>query len=231
MEYEMKKIVLLVNIILLSVNTFAAENITQIKPNWKIHDKWIVRTWYAIVDCTITGIVKVGEAPCDVTFEVINTNYIGETPCYELLVKYPPDATGFVIRYKLFYNKDNYKLLQVIDCSRRQNGSFVNIKKYDYLRTSDTSFINSGIPFDLPDFTQATNIVKTVKTFDYIQSIRKDLVENTFDITLKTKIKNNGRTKRTIIQKWDTGLPWPKETKKIDYDGKIIKLSFLKRIK
>ncbi len=231
MEYEMKKIILLVNIILLNVNTFAAENLEQIKPNWKLHDKWIVRTWYSIIDCTITGIVKVGEAPCDVTFEVINTNYIGEVPCYELLVTFPTSEVGSRRQYKLFYNKDTYKLLQVIDCYKRQNGSFVNIKKYDYLRTSDTSYINSEIPFDLPDFTQVTNIVKTVKTFDYIQNIKKDLVENTFDITLKTIIKNNGRTKRMIIQKWDTGLPWPKETKKIDYDGKIIKSSFLKRIK
>jgi len=220
------------NILLLNASLLTAENLEQIKPNWKIHDKWIVRTWYGIIDCTITGIVKVGEAPCDVTFEVKNdTNYINETPCYELFIVYPTDGMGAIERYKLYYNKNNYKLLQVINCYKRRNGTFRNDKIYDYLRTSDTSFIDSGIPFDLPDFTQATNIVKTVKTIDYIQNIKKDSAENTIDVTLKTKIKKNGRTKRTIIQKWDIGLPWPKETKKIDYDGKIIKSSFLKRIK
>ena len=228
----MKKIILFAIIILLSGNTFATEKLEQIKPNWKIHDKWIVRTWYDIVDfATSKGdTIKVGEAPCDVTFEVINTNYIGNTLCYELSVKYPPEATGFITRYKLFYKKDNYKLLQVVNYSKRDDGTVRNDKVYDYLRSSDTSHINSGIPFELPDFTQTTNIVRKTKENFHIQNIEKDFDDNKIVITFQDKYKGRD-TKRKAIQEWQAGLPWFKKAQIIDNNGKIMKSSFLKRIK
>ena len=227
----MKKIILLVIIILLNGNTFASENLEQIKPNWKIHDKWIVRTWYGIANCTITGVVKVGEAPCDVTFEVKNdTNYINETACYELFVTYPTSEVGTKQQYKLYYSKNNYKLLQVINCYKRRNGTARNDKVFDYFKSSDTSHISSGIPFEFPDFTQSTNFVKKIKNIVHVQNVEKDSDDNTITVTLQCKYKGRD-TDQKVIQKWQPGLPWPKETKKVESHGKIIKSNFLKRIK
>ncbi len=219
------------NILLLNASLLTAENLEQMKPNWKVHDKWIVRTWYGIMDMTPTGCVHVGEAPCDVTFEVKNdTNYINETPCYELFIVYPTDGMGAIERYKLYYNKDNFKLLQVINCYKRRNGTVRNDKVYNYLRSSNTSHINSGIPFELPDFTQTTNIVRKIKNNVHIQNIEKDPDDNKIVITLQDKYKGRD-TKRKVIQEWQTGFPWSKKAQIIDGNGKIMKSSFLKRIK
>jgi hypothetical protein len=233
---------------------------------WKVGDTWTVRTWNSIGGFSQSGkekseIIRKG-IPIEVTFKInkiISTKNF-EIPyrpsvieerirynnskhpengyeCFEIQVIYPKTDLDFQSRYLLYFRKDTFNLIRILNNSIRPDGTLVNLKT-DYPIDPNgpvfTDDIPSSIPFDWPDW-QKNEITLDIKPnvkvagITKMQKIKKETLSDNnskpYDVnivTLTVKNKESGKDIVRIEQKWKLGLPWWTEAKRYNDKGEIV---------
>ncbi len=193
----------------------------QTAPQWTSGDTWKVGVWQGQIfrpgssAAATQGTYKMKGRVVTIDFQVNGETTVGDKPCWQVQITYPPEQVGVQRRFVACYTKDTGRLVQITDVSVRPDGSTKDSTRTYSAAASGPTIVGdvpSLVPLDWPDFSQA----------DSTREAGKATISQTSKSGGQVVLsKASGNYEMKVEQKWVSGQPWWLVAKKYR-NGKLV---------